>query len=223
MKLLIVTDNIHKTVKTKKRIGTRYTIDIASDIDDAIQKTKFVDYLIILLDFDKHHFSQCVRAARALRKSGATISLLAILEAGMVDHRIALLDAGVDYFLKDPFYAPELAARLKAITRREHKYFNVSHTIKHKDITVDLGSHSVKIKGNYIDLKRKEFDILLYFMQNPGRIITRDMIFSNVWEFGTIGRDNTVDVHIKYLRDKIEKPFSARYIHSKYGMGYVLR
>lgn len=131
-----------------------------------------------------------------------------------------MLQAGADDFLKRNFNDTELVARVAALVRRSHRGYAPS-VLKVRDLVVDLDSRQIKRGNTKITLRKKEFEILVYLMNSAGRIVSRDMILQNAWEVERENWHNTVDVHMKHLRDKVDKPFSRKpLIRSVYGMGY---
>jgi two-component system copper resistance phosphate regulon response regulator CusR len=132
-----------------------------------------------------------------------------------------MLDLGADDYLCKPFDVQELRARIQALGRRRSKP-KVSQVIRYQDLEIDTMTHTVIRNGNTIILRRKEFEILEYLANNQGRIVTRKMIMDHVWNADTKSWLNTVDVHIKHLRDKIDRPFEVAYIKTAYGLGYKL-
>lgn len=223
MKILIVSDNLLRSQQIKNAVKKHYTVDICGSTEEAISKAKMVEYLVIVADFYEDDQQKAAHISNAIRKSGITTAVLAVLPAEWVKGRIKLLDAGVDYFLMRPFYPPELFARINAISRRDHSYFNVTHKLKFGTLVIDIPGRVVAIKNEKIELTRKEFDVLIYLAKNRGRTVSRDMILTNVWELDGGGWHNTVDVHIKHLRDKIDKPYETNRIRSVYGMGYIFK
>jgi DNA-binding response OmpR family regulator len=120
-----------------------------------------------------------------------------------------------------PFNGRVLIAHIAAILRRGKEMSN-ERVINIDDLKVNITRREVQRAGKLITLRRKEFDILEYLVSNHGRTLTRPMILDHVWENGTEGWNNTVDVHIKYLRDKIDRPFGKALIKTTYGIGYMI-
>lgn len=134
---------------------------------------------------------------------------------------VKLLNSGADDYITKPFNGEALKARVAALLRRgqemrEEKIITVC------DMTINVTRREVQRGGVIIPLRRKEFDILEYLVSNHGRVLTRTMIIDHVWEAGTESWNNTVDVHIKYLRDKIDRPFEKPLIKTAYGVGYMI-
>ena len=138
-----------------------------------------------------------------------------------IDQKVKALDSGADDYLIKPFNFLELKARVRALLRRQSQTAR-SSVLKVGDLTLDLTKRTVQRGNQDIALHRKEFKILEYFMHNAGKIITRNMILEHVWDSEFESLTNVVDVHIKYLRDQVDKNFNKKLIKTIYGMGYKL-
>ena len=132
---------------------------------------------------------------------------------------VTLLNNGADDYVTKPFNTEELTARIGALLRRRSRH-KPRTIIKYSDIVMDIEQRKVSRAGISITLRRKEFDILEYLISNKGRVLTRDMIMSHAWDSDKSSWTSTVDVHIKHLRDKIDKPFENKVIKTAYGLGY---
>lgn len=132
-----------------------------------------------------------------------------------------LLDMGADDYITKPYDREILQARVRALARRS-KRVPEDNSIVIDDLIIDPDSRRVERAGVVIGLRKKEFDILEYLARNRGRAVTRDMIVNHAWEAGKESWNNTVDVHVKYLRDKIDKPFKKPLVKTSYGVGYII-
>jgi len=135
--------------------------------------------------------------------------------------RVKLLDMGADDYLTKPFDGEELRARVTALARRQHLTY-ISPVLTFCDLVIDIQQRKVYRSGIHVPLRRKEFDILAYLVNNRGRVLTREMILTHAWGAGKTCWSSTVDVHIKHLRDKIDRPFSFPLIKTAYGIGYQI-
>jgi DNA-binding response OmpR family regulator len=137
------------------------------------------------------------------------------------EKKVLALDAGADDYLVKPFKIEELLARIRALLRR-HPTALTSNTLSIDSLILDPSRKIVKRNEDNIVLRRKEFDLLEYLMRNNGRVITREMIVDNIWDSNHESVTNVVDVHIKYLRDKIDKPYKKKLIKTVHGVGYKI-
>lgn len=222
MKILLVEDNRHLTESIKIKLKMLYTVDAATTGNEGLVAAQETQYSLILLDLglpDMDGQEVCSRL-RSLKVKAPILILTARNESKSV---IQLLNCGADDYLVKPFNSEELKARIAALLRRS-KDVQEEKVIDVDDLKVNITRREVTRSGRPIELRRKEFDILEYLAMNKGRTLTREMILNSVWEAGTEGWNNTVDVHIKYLRDKIDRPFknSLPLIKTSYGIGYML-
>lgn len=221
MKLLIIEDNQRLSLQIKRSFAKQHVVDTARTGIEGEQKALEGDYAVILLDLglpDKDGLSVC----RDLRQLKITTPILILTGNDGIESRVALLEGGADDYLAKPFNTDELKARVTALARRsEQKYSDSLLTVQ--DVTVNISKREVSREGQIIKLRRKEFDILEYLVINRGRAVSRGMILRHAWEADRDNWHNTVDVHIKHLRDKIDKPFSAPpLIKTAYGIGYMV-
>lgn len=221
MKLLIIEDNQIVASRIKAHFSRQHTVDVVGMGREALDKVDTTNYGIIILDLNLPDMSG-LEVCRQLRLNGITAPLLVLTGVDGVRSRVELLEAGADDYLTKPFNSAELKARVKALARRRAKPYNASSVIVVKDLTLDSARRQVIRAGTKIPLRRKEFDILEYLVENRGRAVSREMIMNHVWESGKESWNNTVDVHIKHLRDKIDKPYPAALIKTAYGIGYMV-
>lgn len=160
---------------------------------------------------------------RAIRQA-SRVPVLILTARGELDDRVEGLDAGADDYLVKPFAPAELIARLRAILRRSGEREQPrAHILQASDLTLDPARREVRRQGRLIELTRREFDLLAYFMENPGIVLTRDMILEKVWGWRFSGGTNVVDVYVGYLRSKVDAPDLPSLIYTMRGVGYVLR
>lgn len=220
MKLLIVEDNHLLAASLKNQLQSTYIVDIAATGELAIDLATTTEYSGIILDLnlpDMHGQKVC----ETLRHKGITSPIIIATATKDPSSCITLLDCGADDYVTKPYNIDVLRARVQALLRRGSQKQS-SEQLRIEDLVLDLHSRSVKRGGIPIKLRRKEFDILAYLIRNRGRAVTRSMIFNHVWEAGKETWNNTVDVHIKYLRDKVDKPFGTQLIKTAHGIGYMV-
>lgn len=158
----------------------------------------------------------------ALRKRGIVTPVLILSARRSVDDRVRGLQAGGDDYLTKPFAFAELLARVQALLRRATRAADPT-TLTVDDLAVDLLSRRVTRAGAAIDLRPREFALLEYLMRNAGRVVSKTMILSHVWEYNFDPQTNIVDVLVSRLRERIDKPFEKKLLHTVRGVGYVLR
>ncbi len=222
MKLLLVEDNLPLAERIKKQLcDQHYLVDVVNNGEDAVTHTRTVQYSGIILDLGLPKMSG-VDVCRTLREADVRSPILILTGESDTSKCVELLDIGADDYLTKPFNKDELRARVAALVRRQPQQHH-KPTIKFGDIEINIEQRKVYRAGTYISLRRKEFDILEYMVRNCDRILTRDMIMNNAWETTPKSKwYSTVDVHIKHLRDKIDRPYKQHIIHTAYGLGYKI-
>jgi len=152
------------------------------------------------------------------------IPIIMITARSELDDKIKGLDTGADDYLTKPFAIEELLARIRALLRRNSADKEEDdNLLKVANLTIDKSRHIVKRNGEQIELTKKEYDLLIYLMENRDIVLSREKLLNNVWGYNYTGETNIVDVYIRYLRSKIDDPFPDRLIHTVRGVGYVLR
>lgn len=220
MKILIIEDSKLLADSVKRQLSSRYLVDIVHTGEDGINYALAASYAVIILDLglpDMSGYDVCYEL-RAQNVDAPIIILSGVRDA---ESRVRLLDCGADDYMTKPFNADELRARIVAVLRRSIRE-PAPQEIVVGDLILDIGRRRVLRAGIPISLRRKEFDILEYLARNRGHTVTREMIFNHAWEAGNESWNNTVDVHIKHLRDKIDRPFDKPLIKTAYGIGYMV-
>ena len=157
-----------------------------------------------------------------LRRQGRTTPVLILSARRSVDDRVRGLQAGGDDYLTKPFAFAELLARVQALVRRATRTPEPT-SLTVGDLSLDLLSRKVIRAGVPIELRPREFALLEYLMRNAGKVVSKTMILSHVWEYSFDPQTNIVDVLVSRLRDKIDRPFETKLLHTVRGVGYVLR
>ncbi|MCT4606146.1 MAG: response regulator transcription factor [Marinisporobacter sp.] len=208
---------------TLKKTG--YKVDAAFDGEEALQKFKESNYHMVILDLMLPKIDG-IEIMRRIR--GESIVPIIILSAKDEEiDKILGLRMGADDYMTKPFSAAELLARVDSIIRRSF-YFNELKPLEEDkiicgEVTLDLNSYEAAKKGENLSLTRKEFEILKLFCKNPNRVFTKEQIFKAAWDEEYMGDENTVMVHIRRLRAKIEEnPSSPKIIVTVWGIGYKL-
>jgi DNA-binding response OmpR family regulator len=162
-----------------------------------------------------------VEICQALRRENIQTPILMLTAKGQISDKTAGLDAGADDYMVKPFSLEELFSRIRALIRRANKNNDVVLTVK--DLTLDPASLKVKRAGKEIKLSTREFAVLEYLMRNKNKVLTKSQIVGNVWNYDADVLLTTVEVHVKNLRDKVDKPFTDQLIHTIRGFGYEIR
>ena len=157
-----------------------------------------------------------------LRRRGRSTPVLILSAKRSVDDRVQGLQAGGDDYLTKPFAFAELLARVQALVRRASRTPEPT-SLTVADLSIDLLSRKVIRAGQQIELRPREFALLEYLMRNAGKVISKTMILSHVWEYSFDPQTNIVDVLVSRLRDKIDRPFEKKLLQTVRGVGYVIR
>jgi two-component system response regulator MprA len=195
-----------------------YDVETAADGTTAIHSLTARAPDVVVLDVSMPGVDG-LEVCRRLRKAGDRTPVLVLTARDGVDDRV---DAGADDYLVKPFALEELLARLRALLRRAGPT-EASEVLCYGDLSLDLGSREVCRAGREIELTRMEFLLLELFLRHPGRVLTRQVISANVWDYDFGPASNSLDVYIGYLRRKTESQGESRLIQTVRGVGYVLR
>jgi two-component system, OmpR family, response regulator len=221
MRLLVVEDE-EKMADLLAR-GLReegHAVDVTGDGEDAVWMARATAYDAIVLDVmlpGQDGFSVC----RRLRKEAVWTPVLLLTARDAVDDRVTGLDAGADDYLLKPFAFSELLARLRALRRRHPVERPVELVVG--DLRLDPAVGRVWRGDVELALSVKEFAVLEAFMRRPGEILSRSSVLDAAWDMGYERRSNLIDVYVRYLREKIDRPFGRHALETVRGVGYRLR
>ena len=220
-KILLVEDEI-KIANAIKR-GLKYEgfeVSIAPDGEEGLELGKTLDFDCIILD-RMLPLKEGVEVCKELRKSNIKTPIIMLTAKSGVNDKVEGLDAGADDYLAKPFSLDELLARIRAVLRRGSSLLN--DVLKVGDLTLNTSTFEVKRSGILINLRKKEYDLLEYFMINANKTISKEKLINHVWDYDSDILLNTVEVYIGYLRNKIDKPFKdKKMIQTVRGFGYKL-
>ncbi|AHM65201.1 response regulator transcription factor [Paenibacillus polymyxa] len=161
---------------------------------------------------------------RRMREGGSTVPVLMLTAKDEVENRVKGLDLGADDYLVKPFALEELLARVRALLRRKtEQQDNNGNRLTFEDLQLDNESREVVRGGKRLELTAKEFELLHLFMQNPKRVLSRDLIMDKIWGYDYSGESNVLEVYIAMLRQKTEQDGGKRLIRTIRGAGYILR
>lgn len=182
------------------------------------------DYDLVLLDImlpDMDGLTIC----KNVRKL-SNIPIIMLTAKDELNDKVTGLDIGADDYITKPFAIQELLARIRATLRKHNNIFKSTEEpsiFKFKNINIYLDRHEVKVHDQLVELTKKEYDLLLYLLQNHDHVLSREQILQSIWGYEYMGDTNVVDVYIRYLRAKIDDFFNEKYIHTVRGIGYVIK
>jgi two-component system copper resistance phosphate regulon response regulator CusR len=223
MKILLIEDDINVTNFIKKGlIENNYEIECANNGESGLLIFTQNTFDLIILDVIMPKMNG-YQVCKSLRNQNAKIPILILSALGSSLDKVTGLDLGADDYLIKPFDFSELLARIRALLRRNNNSWDNKQILVTGDLELNNNTKCVFRKGTEIKLTPKEFNLLLYFMQNKGRVLSRYDLASNVWDNGLDSGTNVVDVYVNYLRNKIDKNFKNKYVHTVVGMGYIFK
>lgn len=219
MRILVIEDE-HRIANTIKKglEQERYAVDVAYDGEKGLDLATVESYDVIVLDLMLPKVDG-LTICKTLRSNNNHVPILILTAKDQVRDKIEGLDNGADDYLAKPFSFDELLARIRALGRRPKEL--LSNTLSISDLSLDTKTFVVKRNKKEISLSGKEFALLEYLIRNKERVVTKDEIISHVWDYDSNILPNTVEVYIRNLRNKIDKPFKEKeLIHTARGFGY---
>jgi two-component system OmpR family response regulator len=218
---LVVEDEVKMAALIRRGLTEQgFSADVALNGEDALVKAGAAEYDAIVLDVilpGIDGFATC----RRLREDGVWAPVLMLTARGAVEDRVAGLDGGADDYLTKPFSFAELLARLRALVRRGEN--ERPALVEVGELRLDPASREVWRGEAEIFLSAKEFAVLETFMRRPGHVLSRLQLLEQAWEYDYEHRSNVIDVYVRYLRQKIDKPFGVESIETVRGAGYRMR
>ena len=221
VRVLVVEDDVRMAAAIRR--GLRFeglVADLAGGGEEALRLVRATDYDAIVLDVmmpGLDGFETC----RRLRASGVWAPVLMLTARDAVEDRVRGLDGGADDYLTKPFSLAELVARLRALARRGAA--ERPAVLEAGGLRLDPATREVRRGDKSIDLSAREFALLETFMRRPGQVLTQMQLLESAWDMGYEQRSNVVEVYVRYLREKIDRPFGVQAIETVRGAGYRLR
>jgi two-component system OmpR family response regulator len=221
MRVLVVEDELKMASLLRRGLVEEgHAVDVAPSGDIALRMAGAATYDAVVLDLMLPGMDG-IDVCRELRKSGIWAPVLMLTARDAVEDRVAGLDAGADDYLQKPFSFAELLARLRALVRRGAQ--ERPTVLEVDDLRLDPATHQAWRGAEEIALSQKEFALLEAFMRRPGHVLTRYDLLEHAWDYGYERRSNVVDVYVRYLREKIDRPFGRSSLETVRGAGYRLR
>ncbi len=222
MRVLVIEDEVKMAALLRRGLREEgYAVDVAPNGEEGLWLGAENPYDVILLDVmlpDVDGFEVC----RRLRATGQWAPILMLTARDAVTDRVTGLDSGADDYLPKPFSFAELLARIRSLLRRGAAG-STAAVLRVGDLSLDPATRRVSRGDARVELTTKEFALLEFFMRHPDEVLTRTRIIEHVWDFAYEGDSNVVDVYVRYLREKIDRPFRRGSIETVRGSGYRLR
>ena len=196
-----------------------YEVTKAFDGRNGLEQALSGKYDLVLLDIMLPQLSGMEVLRRLRRESDLPVIMLTARDS--VIDKVSGLDSGADDYITKPFAIEELLARIRAALRK--RAVHPGSILTAGELAMDVERHQVSVRGQSVELTKKEFDLLHQLLENKGRVLTREALLDSVWGFDFVGETNSVDVYIRFLRSKIDEAFGIKLIHTVRGVGYVIR
>lgn len=220
MKILIVEDEAElRSILSQYLTEAGFTCEIAENFDTAIEKISLYEYDVVLLDITLPD-GNGLELISAIKKNNLKTGIIVVSAKNSLDDKISGLDLGADDYMTKPFQLSELNSRIKAVLRR--RSFDGDDLIKHNELELNTENKTLMIFQQQVVLTKKEYDLLLYFLVNKNRLLTKETIAEHLWGDHIDLADNFdfIYTHINNLRKKIMSHGGNDYIKTVYGMGY---
>jgi len=223
MKILLAEDEPKIAAFIKKGLQEAgYELSIAGDGKAGLELAQQEKYDVMIIDIMLPHITG-LELCEKIREKGINTPILMLTALGTVDDKVRGLQQGADDYLVKPFHFKELLARLQALTRRNNQSAANSNELRIADLVLDRNRKIVQRNNKEILLTAKEYALLEMFLQNKNSVLSRNDIAIHVWGSDLDSGSNVIDVYVNYLRNKIEKGFSSKLVHTIVGMGYVMK
>jgi heavy metal response regulator len=220
VRILIVEDETKVASFIKRGLEEEhYAVDVAEDGKEAVELVDSYDYDLAILDIMLPELDG-LSVLSHIRSVGKSTPVILLTAKDMVEDKVKGLDMGADDYLTKPFAFEELLARIRVLLRRGKPEESLKLSIA--DLVLDPVTHKVTRDGKKISLTTKEYSLLEYLLRNQGRVLTRTMISEHVWDIKHDTFTNVIDVYVNYLRNKIDKGYSKKLLHTIRGVGYKL-
>jgi two-component system, OmpR family, response regulator len=221
MRVLVVEDDVRMAAALRRGLHAEgLVVDIASDGGEAIRRVRGGGFDVVVLDVMLPDVDG-VETCRRLRAHGVWAPIIMLTARDAVEDRVRGLDSGADDYLTKPFSLAELLARLRALVRRGP--VERPTVLEVGDLRLDPATREVRRGDVEIELSAREFALFETFMRRPGQVLSHTQLLDAAWDLGYEHRSNVVEVYVRYLREKVDRPFNVTSLETVRGMGYRLR
>lgn len=222
--ILVIDDDDRITSMLRRSLAFEgYEVNIANNGADGLKSFMMKEPDLVILDVMMPYIDG-MEVCRRIRESGSHVPILMLTAKDEINDRVKGLDLGADDYVVKPFALEELLARARALFRRKGERTDKQESVlTFEDLALDLDAREAIRSGRRIELTSKEYELLLLFMQNPKRVLTRDTIMEKIWGYDFSGESNVLEVYIAMLRQKLEEGGGSRIIVTVRGTGYVLK
>lgn len=224
MHILLIEDEV-KTLQSLQQglEELKWEVTIAYDGETGLRLARSKTFDVVVSDIIMPQLNG-LELCRRLRQQGIQTPVLLLSALGETDDKVLGLEAGADDYLSKPFEFREFLARIKALARRPQSGQSKNETVLHfADLELDTMSKTVQRASRPIHLTPREFALLEFFLRHPGKVLSKTEIAEKVWDVDFDTGTNVIEVYVNYLRNKMDKGFSQRILHTQFGQGYVLR
>ncbi len=223
-KILIIEDDVKIARFVELELKHEgYEVDVARDGREGLGMAQAFKYQVILLDLMLPRLSG-IEVCRRVRQQDEATPIIMLTAKDDISDKVTGLDIGADDYITKPFAIEELLARIRVVLKRNARLVaKISGKVEIGHIVIDDDAHVVKAQGDEIELTAREYDLLLYLVENKNRAVSREKILNDVWGFNYLGETNVVDVYISYLRAKIDQPYDEKLIKTVRSVGYIIK
>ncbi|MGI9161156.1 MAG: response regulator transcription factor [Saprospiraceae bacterium] len=223
MHILLIEDEVKTAQSLRQGLEEHaYTVDMATDGLRGLELAIQFSYDVIVSDVIMPGLTG-LEICRRLREQQRTTPVLLLTALGETDDKVGGFEAGADDYLTKPFEFREFLARVKALARRRQSAPKTASLLHFAGLEMDLDAKTVRREGKMLVLTPREFALLEFMMRRPGKVLSKMEIAEKVWDHNFDTGTNVIEVYVNYLRNKVDKGFEQKLIHTQFGQGYVLR